>query len=117
MAPRTQARIARFMVGGTEPVDAELFVRATDLKPDDLDRYSFVLTVTGPGATAHSAKVQLRLIGEHQVADATAAATAALAAVPGIAATGAWLSGTGLAQVVPHAKAEAERIRHTLLWD
>ena len=78
MAPRTQARIARFMVGGTEPVDAELFVRATDLKPDDLDRYSFVLTVTGPGATAHSAKVQLRLIGEHQVADATAAATAAL---------------------------------------
>ena len=50
MAPRTQARIARFMVGGTEPVDAELFVRATDLKPDDLDRYSFVLTVTGPGA-------------------------------------------------------------------
>jgi len=45
----------------------------------------------------------------------TAAATA-IAAVPGVAATGAWLSGTGLAQVVPHAKAEAERIRHALLW-
>jgi len=45
----------------------------------------------------------------------TAAATA-ICAVPGIGATGAWLSGTGLAQVVPHAKDEAERIRHALLW-
>ncbi|WP_295014377.1 NAD(P)/FAD-dependent oxidoreductase [uncultured Microbacterium sp.] len=44
------------------------------------------------------------------------AATAAIRAVDGVAATGAWLSGTGLAQVVPHAKAEAERLRHALLW-
>jgi protoporphyrinogen/coproporphyrinogen III oxidase len=50
-------------------------------------------------------------------AERRAAAAAAVAAVPGVAATGAWLSGTGLAQVVPHAKAEAERIRHALLWD
>ncbi len=45
-----------------------------------------------------------------------AAASAAISAVPGVAATGAWLSGTGLAQVVPHARAEAERLRHALLW-
>ncbi|MBS1698465.1 MAG: protoporphyrinogen oxidase, partial [Actinobacteria bacterium] len=45
-----------------------------------------------------------------------AAAADAIAAVPGVGATGAWLSGTGLAQVVPHAKAEAERVRHALLW-
>ncbi|MBS1907637.1 MAG: FAD-dependent oxidoreductase [Actinobacteria bacterium] len=49
-------------------------------------------------------------------AERRTAAAQAIAAVPGIAATGAWLSGTGLAQVVPHAKAEAERIRHALLW-
>ena len=49
-------------------------------------------------------------------AERRTAAAAAVAAVPGVAATGAWLSGTGLAQVVPHAKAEAERIRHALLW-
>ncbi|MDQ4213369.1 protoporphyrinogen/coproporphyrinogen oxidase [Microbacterium sp. ASV81] len=49
-------------------------------------------------------------------AERRAAAAAAIAAVPGVGATGAWLSGTGLAQVVPHAKAEAERLRHALLW-
>ncbi|GAA4488502.1 protoporphyrinogen/coproporphyrinogen oxidase [Microbacterium panaciterrae] len=49
-------------------------------------------------------------------AERRVAASAAIAAIPGVAATGAWLSGTGLAQVVPHAKAEAERLRHDLLW-
>nr|MBS1899843.1 FAD-dependent oxidoreductase [Actinomycetota bacterium] len=49
-------------------------------------------------------------------AERRTAAAAAIGAVPGLAATGAWLSGTGLAQVVPHARAEAERIRHALLW-
>ncbi|MDR6866887.1 oxygen-dependent protoporphyrinogen oxidase [Microbacterium resistens] len=49
-------------------------------------------------------------------ADRRAAAGRVIAAVPGLAAAGAWLSGTGLAQVVPHARAEAERLRHALLW-
>ncbi len=49
-------------------------------------------------------------------AERRSAAAAAIADAPGIAATGAWLSGTGLAQIVPHARAEAERIRHALLW-
>ncbi|GAA5146412.1 protoporphyrinogen oxidase [Microbacterium pseudoresistens] len=49
-------------------------------------------------------------------AERRAAAGRVIAGVPGLAATGAWLSGTGLAQVVPHARAEAERLRHALLW-
>jgi len=46
-----------------------------------------------------------------------AAARAALQAVPGLAAVGAWLAGTGLAQVIPDAKDEADRLRRTLLWE
>ncbi|MFB4350565.1 protoporphyrinogen oxidase [Microbacterium sp. CR_7] len=45
------------------------------------------------------------------------AARAAVQAVPGLAAVGAWLAGTGLAQVVPDAVGEADRLRRTLLWD
>lgn len=46
----------------------------------------------------------------------TAAVRAAVHAVPGLGATGAWLSGTGLAQVVPDARAEADRVRSATLW-
>lgn len=46
-----------------------------------------------------------------------AAARAAVQAVPGLAAVGAWLAGTGLAQVIPDAKDEADRLRRTLLWE
>ncbi|MFK4853487.1 protoporphyrinogen oxidase [Microbacterium sp. ZW T6_19] len=45
-----------------------------------------------------------------------AAARAAVQAVPGLAVVGAWLAGTGLAQVIPDAKDEADRLRHSLLW-
>ncbi|MBT2473861.1 FAD-dependent oxidoreductase [Microbacterium sp. ISL-103] len=45
------------------------------------------------------------------------AAREAVHAVPGIAAVGAWLAGTGLAQVVPDARDEADRLRRELLWD
>lgn len=45
-----------------------------------------------------------------------AAARAAVRAVPGLAAVGAWLAGTGLAQVIPDATQEADRLRHDLLW-
>ncbi|WP_243229391.1 protoporphyrinogen oxidase [Microbacterium sp. CIAB417] len=50
-------------------------------------------------------------------AERRAASRAAVEAVPGLAAVGAWLSGTGLAQVVADAAAEADRIRRHLLWD
>ena len=46
----------------------------------------------------------------------TAAARARVAAVPGLGVAGAWVSGTGLAQVVPDAMAESERVRSALLW-
>jgi len=40
-----------------------------------------------------------------------------VAAVPGLAVVGAWVAGTGLAQVIPDALAEADRLRAGLLWD
>lgn len=46
-----------------------------------------------------------------------AAARAAVQAAPGIAVVGAWLAGTGLAQVIPDAREEADRLRRALLWD
>jgi oxygen-dependent protoporphyrinogen oxidase len=49
-------------------------------------------------------------------AAATAAARGAIRAVPGLGAVGAWLSGTGLAQVVPDAAAEADRVRRAVLF-
>lgn len=49
-------------------------------------------------------------------AERRAAARAAVHAVPGLAVVGAWLAGTGLAQVIPDAKEEADRLRHELLW-
>lgn len=49
-------------------------------------------------------------------ADRAARARAAIREVPGLAAVGAWLSGTGLAQVVPDAIAETELVRHRVLW-
>lgn len=49
-------------------------------------------------------------------AESVAAARAAVRAVPRLAAVGAWLAGTGLAQVVPDAQREAERIRRVVLF-
>lgn len=46
-----------------------------------------------------------------------AAVREAVKAVPRLAVVGAWLAGTGLAQVVPDATDEAERLRHVLLWE
>lgn len=50
-------------------------------------------------------------------AERRARVRAAAASVAGIGIVGAWVAGTGLAQVVPDAEAEAERIRHELLWE
>lgn len=48
--------------------------------------------------------------------EATAALRADIARVPGLAAVGGWLSGSGLAQVVRDARPEADRLRRTVLW-
>lgn len=37
--------------------------------------------------------------------------------LPGIAVTGAWISGSGLSTVAAHAREQAERVRVKLLWD
>ncbi|WDG18482.1 protoporphyrinogen oxidase [Microbacterium sp. Clip185] len=49
-------------------------------------------------------------------AEHTAVARGAIRAVPGLGAVGAWLSGTGLAQVVPDAREETDRLRRSALW-
>jgi len=46
----------------------------------------------------------------------TAAARGAVRSVDGLGVTGAWLAGTGLAQVIPDARAEADRVRSSALW-
>jgi oxygen-dependent protoporphyrinogen oxidase len=49
-------------------------------------------------------------------ADRRLAVRTAVQQVDGLAVVGAWLAGTGLAQVVPDAKEEADRLRRALLW-
>ncbi|QMU96489.1 NAD(P)-binding protein [Microbacterium esteraromaticum] len=46
-----------------------------------------------------------------------AAIRTAVTAISGLAVVGAWVAGTGLAQVIPDAVAEADRLRAGLLWD
>lgn len=46
-----------------------------------------------------------------------AAVRQAVTATRGLGVVGAWVAGTGLAQVVPDAVAEADRLRASLLWD
>jgi UDP-N-acetylmuramoyl-tripeptide--D-alanyl-D-alanine ligase len=68
MAQRTSARVQSF------GRDADAAVRLSDVQVDDLGRPSF--TLTADGATEH---VELRLVGEHQAANAAATAATALA--------------------------------------
>ncbi|WP_228479778.1 protoporphyrinogen oxidase [Microbacterium abyssi] len=49
-------------------------------------------------------------------ADRRRAVRTAVQKVDGLGVVGAWLSGTGLAQVVPDAMTEADRVRRALLW-
>jgi len=48
--------------------------------------------------------------------DRTAAARVEIGRAPGVAGVGAWLSGSGLAQVVADAAEEADRLRGGVLW-
>lgn len=84
MAERTRAQIALFAVGGRPTLAGgaapELAVWATDAEADDLDRHSFTLCVARDGGQPETARVRLGLVGRHQVANAAAAAAAALVA-------------------------------------
>lgn len=48
--------------------------------------------------------------------DAAQATRGAVRAVRGLSVVGAWIAGSGLAQTVPDAVGEADRLRRTLLW-
>jgi oxygen-dependent protoporphyrinogen oxidase len=82
---------------------------------------SALLGVPLPAATllaAHRAHyVQSQPASIIGAGERRAAARAAVQAIPGLAVVGAWLAGTGLAQVIPDAKDESDRLRRALLWE
>jgi UDP-N-acetylmuramoyl-tripeptide--D-alanyl-D-alanine ligase len=88
MAPRTRARVV------TTGRSAGADVRATGVTLDDAARARFTLVAAGPaGVEEHP--VALRVVGEHQVANALSAAAAALAAGMTPAAVAAALAAAG----------------------
>ena len=91
MRSRTVARLAVFAASGEPDVPgAALRVWASDVRPDELQRYAF--TLHADGAVAGSAPVALRVLGAHQVDNALAAAAVALAAGLDLAAVAGSLS-------------------------
>lgn len=79
MAERTQARIGYFAVDARPRVNAPLVVTALDVVLDDLARPSFTLRIEHQDTVVEE-RVALQLTGRHQVANAAAAAAAAIAA-------------------------------------
>ncbi|WP_040161721.1 UDP-N-acetylmuramoyl-tripeptide--D-alanyl-D-alanine ligase [Nigerium massiliense] len=77
MRPRTKARIASFTLG-VPAADADLRVWASDVRSDELQRFSF--TVHADGFVTDSAPVQLQVLGEHNVSNALATVAVGLAA-------------------------------------
>jgi UDP-N-acetylmuramoyl-tripeptide--D-alanyl-D-alanine ligase len=86
MAPRTLGRVLTFGRG------AGAAVRLESVELDDLLRPSFDLHTSWDRGIEQRVRVRLRLLGEHQAANATAAATAALAVGIPLEAIGASLS-------------------------
>ena len=78
MAARTGAHLALWSLHPHRALDAELAVRALDIQADQLQRHRFTLQVARAGHIEQH-PVVLQLVGAHQVANATAAATMALA--------------------------------------
>lgn len=72
---------------------------AADLRGFRRDRWSQPRPASALGHPAH-----------------TAATRGEITRVPGLVAVGAWLAGTGLAQVIPDAISEADRVRRAALW-
>ena len=116
--PRTRVLKVTFGGPGTPPATAEL---------DDDAAAALALAEASALLDARLEAAHLR--GSHRArwlqpppvsalgrADAADAARSAIHAIPGLAVVGAWVAGTGLAQVVPDAIAEAERIRRHALW-
>lgn len=75
MAGRTSARVARFALEQPPADGGDVQVWATDIAPDDLDRYHFTLHVRGSEAGGDRAvPVSMRQVGAHHVPNALAAA-------------------------------------------
>ncbi|MDN3496973.1 FAD-dependent oxidoreductase [Planococcus sp. APC 4015] len=106
------ARVVRVLFQGREapePSAADGVAAASALLGVDLDDRH----VLGARVDRWGAALPPSAIGH---ADAAAQARAAVHAVPGLAVVGAWLSGSGLAHVIPDAAAEAERVRRRALF-
>ncbi|MET0735637.1 MAG: FAD-dependent oxidoreductase [Microbacterium sp.] len=71
------------------------------------------LTVEGARVDRFAAAPPRAALGQVTMAQAV---RTAVRSTPGLAVTGAWISGSGLAQVVPDAVTEAERVRRRALW-
>lgn len=117
-APHQVVRLSYGRAGAANPLDGLDDAAVADLAVADasaltgvpLDASMLVASARTPwrDALSHAA------LGQR---DRVLAVEAAVAAVPTLEVTGAWLSGTGLASVVPHAKAAAARIRHLAVRD
>ena len=116
--PRTRVLKVTFGGPGAPPATAALD-----------DRAAAALALAEASALLDAPLEAAQLLGSHRArwsqpppvsalgrADAADAARSAIHAIPGLAVVGAWVAGTGLAQVVPDAIGESERIRRRALW-
>lgn len=117
-APGVHVVRVSFGAQGEEPATAAL----DDTAAADLARSeaALLLGVELP-ASALRAAHRVRYVQSQPAATigraaVTQAARGAIRTVSGLGATGAWLSGTGLAQVIPDARDEADRVRSVALW-
>jgi oxygen-dependent protoporphyrinogen oxidase len=113
-------QIVRVSFGSQGEAPATAALDDADAAQLALDQASAMLGVTlrpeqlvAAHRTRHVQAQPASVIGS---AERRAAARAAVRAIPGVAAVGAWLAGTGLAQVVPDAVSETDRLRRTLLF-
>ena len=85
------------------------------------EQASKLLGVEIPAAAIRGSRLerfqQSQPAATHGHREQTEKARAAIRAIPTIGAVGAWLSGTGLAQVVPDAAEETDRVRRAVLFD
>ncbi|MFT4051365.1 MAG: FAD-dependent oxidoreductase [Microbacterium sp.] len=92
---------------------------AQDALAQDALAQAELLTGAGPlavRAVAHRRVALLPPASARGHDERVAAARAAIAAAPGLAVVGDWLSGAGIADVVADAREQAENVRRRVLW-
>ncbi|QAY72466.1 protoporphyrinogen oxidase [Agromyces protaetiae] len=112
-APRHVVRLSYGRAGAPNPLDGLDDDAVADLALADLSKLTGLRldrsNLIELGRTAWRDALSHAALGQRERVEQL---EETLAAVPGLEATGSWLSGTGLASVVPHARAAAARIRH-----